>query len=320
MVLILSERRDVPTYHVVKWLEKYNITVHVITEKDLINSVQITNENILLKINKEVISLNDVNSYWYRRGMLNLPYVVNQLLLPAEIESDLKQEKSLVEEIIHAYLFNVPSLSSYYSSDLNRVCTLYLAKKNGLQTPNFIVCNQKKDIQPFLNKYIKIVNKPIGNGLYMNKENVQYLNYTSMLVKDDFDSLPPVFAPSLFLEYIEKKYELRVFYLDGKCYTMAIFSQSDVKTQIDFRKYSIEKPNRNEAYLLPKNIEKKIDKLMRSIRLKTGSIDIIVTPNDDFVFLEINPAGQFLNVSHICNYNLEKKIAQYLIKIANGNR
>ena len=236
-----------------------------------------------------------------------------------EIVDDIRKEKSSVEKILHNYLLKVPSLSSYFNSDMNRVCVLQTAKKTGLKIPNFGVFNQKKDVEIFFYQHSKIVNKPIWNGLFINKDNIQYLNYTSEFCKKDLALLPKLFAPSLFMEYIEKKYELRVFFLNGECSTMAILSQNDSKTKIDFRKYNIEKPNRNESYLLPENIKNKIVKLMDAFQLKTGSLDIIVTPDDNFVFLEINPIGQFLNVSHTCNYNLEKKIALFLSKLANEN-
>jgi glutathione synthase/RimK-type ligase-like ATP-grasp enzyme len=93
---------------------------------------------------------------------------------------------------------------------------------------------------------------------------------------------------------------------------MAILSQNDEQTKIDFRHYNAQKPNRNVPYLLPEEISIKIDRLMKKLRLKTGSVDMIVTGADEFFFLEVNPVGQFLNVSHTCNYNLEKKVAAYL--------
>ena len=53
---------------------------------------------------------------------------------------------------------------------------------------------------------------------------------------------------------------------------------------------------------------------MKSLDLKTGSIDMILTPEGDYYFLEVNPVGQFSMTSSPCNYNLEKRIAEYLMK------
>jgi D-alanine-D-alanine ligase-like ATP-grasp enzyme len=52
---------------------------------------------------------------------------------------------------------------------------------------------------------------------------------------------------------------------------------------------------------------------MKDLSLKTGSVDFILDQNDKYYFLEVNPIGQFGMVSYPCNYNLEKKVAYFLI-------
>lgn len=95
---------------------------------------------------------------------------------------------------------------------------------------------------------------------------------------------------------------------------MAIFSQLDEKTKYDYRNYNEEKPNRNVPIRLPEHISKKIVNFINNSNLDTGSIDLIYTHEKEFVFLEVNPVGQFGWVSKNCNYYLEKKIALHLIK------
>ena len=48
---------------------------------------------------------------------------------------------------------------------------------------------------------------------------------------------------------------------------------------------------------------------MQALGFNTGSIDLILTPQGEYVFLEINPEGQFGMVSHPCNYYLEREMA-----------
>lgn len=64
-------------------------------------------------------------------------------------------------------------------------------------------------------------------------------------------------------------------------------------------------------YCLPKNIEQKIHLLMQSLDLNSGSLDFIKS-GSKYYFLEVNPVGQFLGMSVLCNYLLEKEIAEYL--------
>src|SRR5690606_13836356 len=104
----------------------------------------------------------------------------------------------------------------------------------------------------------------------------------------------------------------RIFYLKEKTYAMAIFSQSNEQTKLDFSRYDYSYPNREDPFQLPVDIENKNIKMMKRIDLNCGSIDMILTPENEFVFLEVNPVGQFGMVSYPCNYNLENILAKTL--------
>lgn len=107
---------------------------------------------------------------------------------------------------------------------------------------------------------------------------------------------------------------LQCIHLCEKFYSMAIFSQNDEKTSLDYRNYNMEKPNRNIPFQLPLNIEKNLKLLMKEKNLNTGSLDLIYSRDGEFILLEINPVGQFSWLSENCNYNIEKKIAELLTK------
>ena len=82
---------------------------------------------------------------------------------------------------------------------------------------------------------------------------------------------------------------------------------------MDFRHYDFDIPNRSVPFQLPHLIEKKIHKLFKALGLNTGSVDLIKSQKGEFVFLEINPMGQFGMVSYPCNYQLEKKVFEFMI-------
>jgi D-alanine-D-alanine ligase-like ATP-grasp enzyme len=63
----------------------------------------------------------------------------------------------------------------------------------------------------------------------------------------------------------------------------------------------------------PEDLKNKVSKFMNIMNLDTGSIDIIVRKDSQFVFLEVNPIGQFSDMSYNCNYFLEKKIVEKLL-------
>jgi len=96
---------------------------------------------------------------------------------------------------------------------------------------------------------------------------------------------------------------------------MAIFSQNNPKTSIDFRHYDRELPNRSIPFKLPVDIKDKLIMLVKILNVNSGSIDLVVTQEGKYIFLEVNPIGQFGMVSLPCNYYLEKKIANFLKSI-----
>ena len=65
---------------------------------------------------------------------------------------------------------------------------------------------------------------------------------------------------------------------------------------------------------MPVELENKLKTLNERLKLSSGSIDMILTPDGDYVLLEINPIGQFRNFSYFNNFNLEKEIAEYILK------
>lgn len=149
------------------------------------------------------------------------------------------------------------------------------------------------------------ITKVISGSSIQEIDDYFIVNYTKKLNIEKIGTTN--FFPSLVQNYIEKKYELRIFYLNGEFYSMAIFSQKDNQTIIDFRNYNKTKPNRTVPYKIPDCQAIKLDLLMKKLEINCGSIDMIVTNDNEYVFLEVNPVGQFGMVSYPCNYNLEKK-------------
>ena len=51
---------------------------------------------------------------------------------------------------------------------------------------------------------------------------------------------------------------------------------------------------------------------MDAIGLKYGAIDLIETPNGDFVFLEVNPSGQWGWISDLAGLPIPEAVADML--------
>jgi len=180
-----------------------------------------------------------------------------------------------------------------------------------LSIPLTTIVTNKKSLQDFFQKHQKCITKGIKyNGFYL--KDVLSGGCNTVLITDELiNKMETTFAPSLLQKYYAKLFELRVFYFDNKCYSAALFSQQDEQTKIDFRNYNYDHPNRIVPYQLPFDIEKKLVQFMNEINMQSGSIDLIVTPELDYVFLEVNPVGQYSWISASCNFQLDKVIASY---------
>src|SRR5262245_7718908 len=101
-----------------------------------------------------------------------------------------------------------------------------------------------------------------------------------------------VATPGIFQPYVEKAFELRVVYVGGTNFACRIESQQSTVADKDWRRYDLA----NTPHLvhdLDASVERKIGELMRRMNLCFGSLDFIVTPDGEHVFLEVNPVGQF---------------------------
>jgi ATP-GRASP peptide maturase of grasp-with-spasm system len=300
MVLIFSEENDSSTTQVIEWLTFYNIVYIRINETDELEII-IKNNEFVIMISDNELELKNVKFIWYRRPTLKFkrPYINLK-----HFEDLLNIEYSKIIELFIYRLSQIPSLGNIIS-DSNKLIITDIAKKVGLcTTDDYIVSNKMELLKLCKNRIIsKVIS---GHSMYSFEEFTAF-NYTSIINCNN--NTPDIFFPSLIQNYVDKKYELRVYYQQKRFFTMAIISQNDIQTSVDFRNYNKKKPNRTVPYKLPNKIEFKIIELMEKIEFDNGSIDLIVTPNNQYVFLELNPVGQFGMTSYPTNFNIEKSIA-----------
>ena len=329
MILIFSTTHDYTTFEVIKWLNhlgEFDIFRINSDEKNNI-SFSVSENDFTLTVNGTVIELNKIRVVWYRKGVNWLSgqfkevFINEHPQLTSYLNRKAEKENQKLCDYIH-YLIEerVPVLGSAFKSDLNKLITLNVAKSLGLNIPDFYILNEKQSIKNLISNGGQYITKAMSDGVYLfesQEKRKGYFTYTESLTNESIDSYPEKISPSFIQRKIEKKYEIRVFNLDGRFFSWAIFSQSDEQTSTDYRKYNYQKPNRVVPYLLPKQITKKLLALFKKIGLNTGSADLMVDLNDNYYFLEINPVGQFNMLSKLANYQLELEVAKWLIDNAN---
>ncbi|WP_281979556.1 grasp-with-spasm system ATP-grasp peptide maturase [Tenacibaculum mesophilum] len=331
MVLILSEENDFSTNSVLdyfiyndKAVKRYNgpsknegnISLNL---NNFFFKIELgQTESITLLGKKEKTEIN-VSNVWFRRpfgGVSDFNISLNtydNLINKNSIHKSILDNYKIFKDYLFDNITRKP-LGSYTITGLNKLKTLGLAREVGLKIPDTIITNNYDDVvQFFLKSKNGLISKAIHEA-YADKSNIgeDFWISNKTISINSLGEIPNSFGPSIFQENIQKKYEIRVFFLDGDFYSSCIFSQSNEKTKVDFRNYDQKRPNRITPYKLPEKVENKIKKLMSILDLNTGSIDLIKNKKNQYVFLEINPVGQFGFVSRSCNFNIDSEIYNYL--------
>jgi ATP-GRASP peptide maturase of grasp-with-spasm system len=270
-----------------------------------------------------ILDSSSISAVWFRRGGFNLIEELDcvsadslDTQLGSAVEAQMKDDLVTVNQFILSMQIH-NGINAQVLSNVNKLSVLRLAAVHGLLVPDTLITGSRAQLLEFMAEHRLVANKNLNPGHRVSGQTFMLNGITVQLSTADVMRMPERFATALFQAYVEKWVELRIFYLEGTCYSSAIFSQADEKTKIDFRNYNLAWPNRTPPFNLPVEISSKIDRLMRDLNLNSGSIDMIITPALDYYFLEVNPVGQFWQVSHPCNYGLEKAIATRLI---NGPR
>lgn len=317
MIVVLSYNwYEQGTDPVIDWLIYHKANFVKITIQDLLNKT----ENCRININTGEIWINgieiskEVNVIWFRRFEDDVRLNLSDDFPAKQAKFEVDLEIRELTKFLFLRFKEKTWMPHYLGIDVNKLDVLYYANNAKIKVPNTIVCNNKSALLTFFkNSLTGIITKPIRHSGYFIKEKKTYSIYTNSIDEKFINTLPDNFTATLFQEKVKSKFEIRVFYLDSEFFATAIIvnennSEADIKL-------SFESKNINWIpYKLPKEYEEKLHIFFQSINLNTCSFDVILTPENEYVLIEINPVGQYSAPSNRCNYNIEEKIANWLIK------
>jgi len=307
------------TIHVQEWLDHLGAD-HVRLNAESLSRLAFGFEpgggDSYITVEDRRIATGDIHSVWYRRSAK--PFHPDISLLENErirraMEDYMTAESKGAATCLYKLLDHAHWLSSPATVVPSKFEVLRRAERIGLDVPPTLVTNRKRTLLDFCQRHGELIVKSITDGGLYQEGDAVYATYTSVFEKDHIDSLEETFFPVLVQPRIAKAWEIRTFFLDGNCDSMAIFSQNNARTREDFRRYDWENPNRTVPYALEAALQDKVCELMAELGLNTGSLDFIRGSDGRTYFLEVNPVGMFGMVSFPCNLNLEKKIAAYLM-------
>jgi glutathione synthase/RimK-type ligase-like ATP-grasp enzyme len=311
-VLIVSTIADVATDDVVRRLNFRNVRTERINTEDFPFSRTLAflpsngTGGVQLALDGRLISA--PTSIWYRR--LRTP--------PKPPEMDDGIYDFCLQENRAAFTGSMMGFNARWMSHPAAVWQaeykpyqLRLASELGLSIPRTIITNDPVAIRTAFNEFGSMIVKPAKTG-HLIRDGKEYSIFTSRVLKEHLDDLESArLSPSIYQELIPKKFDIRVTVVGRKLFAAAIDSQSDPSAEVDWR--STDNPRLPHIPIsLPDQIADLLLRMMGALHLTFGAIDLVQNANGDYVFLEVNPSGQWLWLDDMLDFGISDSIAEWL--------
>lgn len=256
--------------------------------------------------------LDDIEAIWYRRA-----YNIGNGL---KEELDTKFYGAAMGEIrntlfgffesVDVYSLGKPSVYRRLDSKEEQ---LKIADKIGFKIPATCITNNPDEAKRFIVKHKDVVAK-MQTGFAIYEDGVENVVFTNVVNEDKLEELDTLlYCPMQFQQKIEKKKELRITVVGRDVYAFEIDSQQSEAAKTDWRKDGVNLIDKWIPTELPQDIESKILELLDVYHVDYGAIDMIVSPEDDYYFIEINAAGEFFWLDNLTEGNhISKSIADLL--------
>lgn len=266
---------------------------------------------------ERVIEVSRVKSVWYRKpAPHNIDSEVNEGPIKKFAQRETESIMRAFYECFDGFWMSHPLRIRAASQ---KVYQLQLARRLSFSIPVTLVTNDPKRAREFCIRFKEngVIVKPLSYPI-VDADTGSYSFSTALVGEEYLERLEQVrLAPTLFQVYVPKKHELRITVVGTRVFTCEIHSQVSEQTELDWRGFDANDPIPHKIGSLPKELGKKILEMVRMLDLSFGAIDMIFTPEEKYVFLELNPNGQWGWIEILTGMPISQAIADLLIKGGN---
>jgi glutathione synthase/RimK-type ligase-like ATP-grasp enzyme len=261
------------------------------------------------------IDLASLEAVWYRKPGMPSVAAVSDRVVRDMCESECVDFLTSLWDMTGCR--TVPAPPSVMIRSQRKAPQLQLARELGLHVPPTVFTNDPRRFLEFYRRHNgRIVSKITGNIHMRHYVGEQFARYTERVSTRDVAHAKAIeLCPMILQAYVPKRLELRITVVGERVFAAEIHSQASNRTAHDWRRYDLEvTPHR--AHDLPQSIARVCCELTRRLGLRYGAIDMILTPDDDYVFLEINPSGEYGWIEDLTELPISAAIAEELLGIA----
>jgi glutathione synthase/RimK-type ligase-like ATP-grasp enzyme len=180
---------------------------------------------------------------------------------------------------------------------------LDLAQQIGLSIPETVMTNDPKEAQRFWQEHR-------GATVYKAFLATAFAWRETRVLRPEEEALAANvrYAPVIFQKYVPAVADLRAIVIGEEIFAAAAPS-AETEYKADIR---LNLNVRYQPHTLPMLVAERLLRLMRRLGLEYGAIDLRLTPEGEYVFLEINPAGQFLYIEQAAGLPIAASLADLL--------
>jgi glutathione synthase/RimK-type ligase-like ATP-grasp enzyme len=258
-------------------------------------------------------TLHDITALWYRRSY-NLASGLNGVLEEEYLsgaQNELRQTLFGMLEGMHC--FHIGKASQYRRLD-SKEEQLKIASGLGLKVPETCITNNPAEASRFVTEHSNGAIVKMQSSFAIYRQGREHVVFTNVITRDNLEAIESLqYCPMQFQEKIEKARELRITIVGDSVFAFSVDSQKMENAKTDWRREGLELLDQWQPYVLPPDVQEKLLRLMDVYGINYGAIDIIVTPEEDYYFLEINAAGEYFWLDRLVDHEISEQIANVLL-------
>ncbi len=265
-----------------------------------------------LEYNGQSISTEQVQAVWMRRIW---EPEFNQELDPQYQQACTKESKATLEGFWDSLRTArwVDDLACINAAQ-NKQRQLRVASEVGFVIPRTLITNKAESAREFFQQVEgKMVSKLL-TSLSRSMEYTSFFVYTNIVKPEDLQDAESLrYCPMVFQAQIPKQQELRVVYVNGNVFVGALNASVYGESTVDWRRPGVE-VGAWEHHQLPEELVSRLKTLMGKFGLLYGALDFILTPSGEYVFLEVNPLGEWGMLEKELDLPISNAIADTLLE------
>lgn len=282
------------------------------TEVDFIAEYSRAGEKLTLKSEEGKVDLHDITSVWYRR--IDIGARIPQSLDRQMRNASLGETRATVLGMIASLrAFRMDHISHIRFAE-NKQLQIQVARELGLETPRTLTTNDPAAVKHFTTSCEGRVVAKMLSSFAIHEEGLEKVVFTTPVASADLEDLEGLhLCPMTFQEMVPKQLELRITIVGDRIFAASIDPKLSDRASYDWRRDGVGLLEDWKPYQLPESVERKLLELMDFFGLNYGAIDVIVTPDNRHVFLEVNPVGEFFWLQRCPGLPIAEAIADVLL-------